>query len=100
MTFRICRSSMVWYVFVVPLDGRISRSMCSWMTSATVGVRFSLVRMACCAHQVVPKGDRLTGRYAGGPLRDNLTAFRSRGWHRLERLTGGLGGLLGKVLQK
>jgi hypothetical protein len=37
MTFRICKSSMVWYVFVVPLDGRISRSMCSWMTSATVG---------------------------------------------------------------
>lgn len=26
-------------------------------------------------------------------LRDNLTAFRSRGWHSLERLTVGLGGL-------
>jgi hypothetical protein len=26
---------MVWYVLVVPLEGRISRSMWSWMTSAT-----------------------------------------------------------------
>jgi hypothetical protein len=33
---------------VVPLHGRISRSMCSWVNSATVGVRFSLERMACC----------------------------------------------------
>lgn len=30
-------------------------------------------------------------------LRDHLTAFRSRDGKSLERLTGGLGGLLGKV---